>query len=286
MHRRSWVASFGADANPCTRDLPCRTFDGAFLKTTINGAISCVDAGAFLLLSINKSITVDCHGFASIDASSGSNAIIISIPSGNPNDPLRTVRLRGLRISGDFLGRSGARGIVINSALHVFIDDVQITEETLEGILDQRDGSGNLYIKNSTIRDNGGTGIAVVPRAGTVDAVIDNSHVNRNNFGLSAGNNSRVIVNNSVFMGNAVQGVHADGGGKLSTDRSVISGNVTGVGADGGATMVLANTDIMFNGTGISGTTFSFSNNRILLNGLAGTPPSPIGGATHDTGQQ
>jgi hypothetical protein len=61
---------------------------------------------------------------------------------------------------------------------------------------------------------------------------------------------------------------------------------VTGVGADAGATVRLSNTDVMFNGTGISGNTFSFTNNRIIDNGAAGTPPTPIGVATHDTGQQ
>jgi hypothetical protein len=154
------------------------------------------------------------------------------------------------------------------------------------GILDIRNGSGNLYIRNTVVRDNGGTGIAVVPQSGTVDAVIDNAHVNRNNFGISAGLNSRVVVNKSVFMGNAVQGVHADNGGRLNIDRSVINGNVTGVGADAGATVRLANTDVMFNGTGVTGSTFSFTNNRISRNNNPGTPPTPIGVATSDTGQQ
>jgi hypothetical protein len=94
------------------------------------------------------------------------------------------------------------------------------------------------------------------------------------------------VVNDSVFMGNAVQGVHADAGGLLTIDRSVINGNVTGVGADAGSTVRLSNTDIMFNGTGISGNTLSFTNNRIAGNGAAGTPPTPIGGVTSDTGQQ
>jgi hypothetical protein len=39
-------------------------------------------------------------------------------------------------------------------------------------------------------------------------------------------------------------------------------------------------------GNGISGNTFSFTNNRITRNGNAGTPPTPIGVATSDTGQQ
>ena len=152
--------------------------------------------------------------------------------------------------------------------------------------LNQRSGSGNLYIRNTIVRDNAATGIVITPGSGTVDVVIDNTHVNRNDFGISAGVNSRIVVNNSVVMGNAIQGVHADAGGKLSIDRSVINGNVTGVGADAGSTVALGNTDIMFNGTGISGNTLYFTNNRIFGNNVAGTPPTPIGFATSDTGQQ
>jgi Right handed beta helix region len=291
---RTWVSGLGSDGNPCTRALPCRTFAGAIIKTTINGEINCVDAGDFgtpTELFIDKSVTIDCQDFAGSSISGGENGIFITVPPGNPNDPLRTVRLRGLRISGAGLmgsagTRIGARGIQIHSALHVFLDDVLITQFTQQGILDQRTGSGNLYIRNTVVRDNGLTGIVVTPTSGSVDVVIDNAQSNRNNFGLSAGPNSRVVVNNSVFMGNAVQGIHADAGGRLNIERSVINGNTTGIGADAGSTVRLANTDVMFNGTGISGNTFSFTNNRIVDNGFAGTPPTAIGVASSETGQR
>jgi hypothetical protein len=289
-NQRSWVASFGNDANPCTRASPCLTFGGAHAKTNINGEINCLDAGDFSILAINKSLTIDCD--ASIGSFGGGNdGIFINIAPGNANDPLRTARLRRLRISGAGLNgsvgtRVGGFGIEIFSALHVFVEDVIITEFANGGLLDQRNGSGNLYIRNTVISDNITTGLAVTPQSGTVDAVIDNSHFNRNNFGLSAGRNSRVAINNSTFMGNAVRGVHADAGGALIIDRSMINGNVTGVGADAGSTVALGNTDIIFNGTGISGNTLSFTNNRFLRNGFAGTPPTPIGVATSDTGQQ
>jgi Right handed beta helix region len=291
QNQRSWVASFGNNANPCTRASPCLTFAGALANTNINGEINCVDAGDFFTVLIDKSITIDCNDVASTSVAAGQIGVSILLPLANPLDPLRTVRLRGLRISGAGLNatvgtRVAAEGIRITSALHVFIEDVLVTQFINQGIRDIRDGSGNLYIRNTVVRDNGGTGIAVVPQSGTVDVVIDNSHVNRSNFGLSAANNSRVVVNDSVFMGNAVHGVHADAGGSLSIDRSVISGNVIGVGADAGSVVELANTDIKFNGTGIVGNTFSFTNNRISRNGSPGTPPTPIGVATSDTGQQ
>jgi hypothetical protein len=64
---RSWVSGLGNDMNPCSRALPCRTFNGALAKTVINGVIYCVDAGDFgSELFIIKSITIDCHGTAEI----------------------------------------------------------------------------------------------------------------------------------------------------------------------------------------------------------------------------
>jgi hypothetical protein len=287
---QSFVSIAGNDASGCFIDQPCRTFSGALANTKVNGQISCLGSGDFGPLFIQKSITVDCHDLLAttagfVDIGGETINILIALPA---TDPLRTVRLRNLIINGTLLqGPAVAQiGIKIESALHVFIDDVRIDAFTRFGIFDRRNGSGNLYIRNAIVRDIGGTGLVVLPLAGSVDAVVDSSHFNRNNFGLSAGNRSRVVVNGSTFMGNAVQGVHADAGGRLNIDRSVINGNTTGVGADAGSTVRLANTDIMFNGTGISGNTFSFTNNRLIDNGIAGTAPTPIGAATSDTGQQ
>jgi hypothetical protein len=94
------------------------------------------------------------------------------------------------------------------------------------------------------------------------------------------------VVNDSVFMGNAVQGAHADGGGSLSIDRSVVSGNVTGIGVDAGGTVRIGNNDITFNGTGITGTTLSYGNNRVLGNTAPGTAPTPAGGVSNEFAQQ
>ena len=296
QNQRSWVASTGLDSNACTRAAPCATFAGAIAKTVINGEVNCVDEGEFsggAILSIGKSITIDCHGRGALNPNPGISSgsyVVINVPVGNANDPLRTVRLRGLRISGAGLNASagtrvGLEGIRILSALHVFIHDTVVTQFAGFGIADNRDGSGNLYVRNTAVQDNF-NGISILPQLNTtIDVVIDNSHLNRNGDGLFTLGPARVVVNNSVFMGNAVRAVDADDGSSVSIDRSVINGNVTGIRATAGSTVRLANTDIMFNGTGISGTTFSFTNNR-LVNIAAGTPPTPIGFATSDTGQQ
>src|SRR3954469_18268089 len=102
---RTWVSGTGNDADPCSRTAPCKTFAGAISKTAINGIINCIDSGAYGGVTIVQSITIDCHDvFASVlNAKEGVNGIVINIPTGDPNDTWRTVRLRNVDISGSGL---------------------------------------------------------------------------------------------------------------------------------------------------------------------------------------
>src|SRR5262249_4441529 len=255
---RTWVSGVGNDADPCSRTAPCKTFAGAISKTFINGEINCLGPGGFGVLAITKSLTIDCHEiFASILAA-GTTGIIINIPPGNVNDPLRTVRLRNLNISGHGASgavgtRTGVVGVNIVQAQNVFLEDMLITGFTQQGVKDFRTGSGGLSIKNSTIRDNGGTGIAIAPTQ-AVNEVVDNTSSLFNLFGLAAGNLTKVMAYRSVFMGNGTAGVEADPGGSVTVDNSSVTHNGTGIMATGGSTIRIANSDITFNTTGISGT--------------------------------
>jgi hypothetical protein len=58
----------------------------------------------------------------------------------------------------------------------------------------------------------------------------------------------------------------------LNVDNSAISNNVIGVQANG--TVRLSNSDISFNGTGITGTATSYGNNRISGNTSPGSAPT------------
>ena len=59
---RSWVASGGSDGNTCIRSAPCLTFQRAHDVTNAGGVMHCVDPGDFGLLTITKSVTIDCTG--------------------------------------------------------------------------------------------------------------------------------------------------------------------------------------------------------------------------------
>jgi hypothetical protein len=92
-----------------------------------------------------------------------------------------------------------------------------------------------------------------------------------------------VVISRSVMPENAV-GIEADPGAQVFVDNTEISHNLNyGVQALG--TVVLANSDIVFNTSSISGSTISYGNNRLFGNG-AGTAPTPAGGTSTDFGQQ
>ena len=283
---RTWVSGVGDDLNPCSRTAPCKTFAGAISKTFINGEIDCLDPGGYGAVTVTKSITIDCTGtFGSILAS-GTTGVIINIPV-SANDPLRTVRLRGLSIngsgpSGTIGTRTGVRGVKILDALVVEIEDTVITDFTTAGIQDSRTtAGGKLMVRNTVVRDVTLTGIGA-GGANPNNVTLENVHSINNGFGLATATGNRVSIKRSVFSGNTTAGVEADPGAQVGMDNSMVSGN--NVGLQNAGTMSFANSSIYFNSTGISGATTSFGNNRILLNTVPGPNPT-VGAATTDHGQ-
>ena len=284
---RTWVSGVGNDADPCSRTAPCKTFAGAIFKTATNGIINCIDSGAFGTVTITKSITIDCHDvFASIlnaspqDQPGTTTGVIINVGV-DPKDPLRTVRLRNIDISGS---GSGNVGISILSAAAVILEDIEVTGNVKHGITDTRsDGNTMLTIKNTVIANNGGTGIAAAAQMNTL--VLDNVQSNKNDYGLALAKTNTATIARSVFSNNKTAGIETDPGGQLMLDSSIVSYNLTGIAANGGA-VGFANSNIAFNGTAITGATTTFGNSRIFGNAAPGVAPTPAGAATPALGQQ
>jgi len=257
---RTWVSGVGDDANPCSRTAPCKTFSGAISKTANNGIINCIDPGGFGALTITKSIQIDCLNTKAGVLAGGVNGI-------NVNGAGVLVVLRGLSIEGTGISPIGVN-IVQGAVVHIescWIRGFQ--GGTAQGVrLATTTGNPELYISDSFITDNGtgatGGGVFVAATGGTAFVSLSNVRLNNNVFGTGNNLNSRMMISNSV-----------------------IAGNTTGVEADGGAVVRLANNDIVNNGTGISGATTSFGNNRIA-NASDGTAPTAAGPASTDLGQK
>jgi len=56
--QRTFVASSGSDANPCSRDLPYRSFAAAILQTNANGEVVAIDSAGYGPMTITQSVTI------------------------------------------------------------------------------------------------------------------------------------------------------------------------------------------------------------------------------------
>jgi hypothetical protein len=244
-------------------------------------------------------VTINCdtgHSYIGSGAS-GLNGISIAIPV-SASDPQRTVRIRGLGIygaasstgtggsggGGAGITRTMPRGISITAAATVYLENVVISDAQQQGIFDQRSGGQTrLYVTDSIISNNAGIGIVIASQSPTA-TVLDNVRSESNSFGIAVGNGNSVTINRSVFSGDTNAGIEGDAGAQIVVNNSTISHN--NIGVQSASSVRLSNNDIAFNTFAISGVSGTFGNNRFSGNASAGTPSTPLGGATSDLGQQ
>src|SRR5215470_6439033 len=124
---RTFVSSFGNDANDCNRLTPCRTFQVAHDKSLAAGEITVLDPGGYGAVTITKGISIinDGVGEAGALVSGGLNGITVNAGASD------AVSLRGLTVKG--IGFGGGNGIVFNSGATLTVENCAI--RTLNGTL-------------------------------------------------------------------------------------------------------------------------------------------------------
>ncbi len=267
---RTWVSGVGDDFNPCSRTAPCKTFQGALSATAVGGEIDTLDPGGFGSINIVKSVTIDgTFGLAGVLAA-GVNGIIVNAgPSG-------VVILRNLDING---AGTGLAGILIQAAADVRIENCKIFGFAGRGIDDRRT-SGDLYVSNTIISNNGQTGILALASGSTLSIHLDTTQIHNNgNSGVAITGGAHATVSRTWATSNSSHGFYADSGSSIDLNDSVASGNVnTGVVSISGATIRLSNTTVTNNGNGIFASAgsnlLSFGNNRIAGNYAGNGPPT------------
>ena len=144
-----FVASYGNDANLCTRTQPCRNLQRGHDVTPSGGELQILDSGTFGLgLTITKSITISAVGVTAIAAASTGAAI--TIKKQGSVDPV--VVLRGLRVQG---GPSAERGIHIMDSSTVYLEDCVVEGFNQAGI----DGNSRQFALRVTARHNSQYGL-------------------------------------------------------------------------------------------------------------------------------
>ena len=265
---RSYISTNGSDNRPCTRNQPCRSFDGALAKTDTGGEIIAMETGTYDPTTITKSITLAAAPGAdvAIRVSSG-NAVTIAA---NPGDD---VVLRGLRLGGPGKNVAGVNGVFFNISSPNCCVAVHIEQSVISdfdrGVQMELGVASRLLVSDSVLRANK-TGINMfVGGADGNGAAIERTRFESNETGLRHLGGNSAAVSNSIASGNTI-GFQTDGSGKIELFHTVASKNHTGVKSDGG-TIRLAYCSVTGNGTGLAasgGTIATMGNNMVLNNDI------------------
>lgn len=265
---RSYISPSGSDNRPCTRNQPCRTFDGALAKTDAGGEIVAMETATYEPATVTKSITLAAAPGADVGirAASG-NAVTVNANTGD------TVVLRGLRLGGPGKNVAGTNGVLVNLespscciSLHL---ENTIVSDFEEGVQMNIGVAGRLLVSDSVFRSNK-TGINF--SAGGTEAngaAIERSRFERNDTAILTSTGNPVTVSNSTASGNGVA-FQADAGGKLDIFQSVITKNSTGIHVNGGVVRI-AYSSVMGNSTGVAaggGLVHTMGNNMIVNNDI------------------
>ena len=286
---RTWVSGVGDDINPCSRTAPCKTFATAMSKTAVNGEINCLDPGGFGTVNVVKSITIDCHDMVGSALNASTTAFIVNFDNFSA-DVRKTVRIRNINMQGADSGTGGVRIIGSVAGGVVVVEDALIDGNfggNARGISDERAVAGELHVINTTVRNNGGVGIAVVPSAGTsgVFATLVNVRVlNNGSNGVSLNGGSQGYLKDVVASGNGNVGFDISTGSDATIVSSAAVKNTNHGLFTSGGTARVANSTFAYNGSQNTGAWISFGNNVVV--GAATTAPTAAGPASTDLGQK
>src|SRR5262249_9780070 len=160
---RTFVSSFGNDANDCNRPTPCRTLQRAHNQTLATGEITVLDPGGYGAVPITKTISIINDGVGEAGALVSGNAIGITVNAG-PNDH---VSLRGLTIKGLDPAFGSSNGILFNSGASLTIENCVIRNQSGDGIdmpgTVATNTTTTFTLSNTIVAENGGNGIYVQP---------------------------------------------------------------------------------------------------------------------------
>jgi len=222
---RTWVSSGGSDANPCTRDLPCRNFGAAMTAVDPGGEVVALDSAGYGPVTITKSVAIIAPAgvHAAIAPTSGS-AVVINAGLSD------SVSLRNL-----YLNSQGATvGIVLESGQLLSVENVVVAGFTSSGISQATTNSSRLFVSDSILRKNG-TGLYSFKGSTPASSAVirGTSFVANGSSGVFACGDVHINIYDSVAYGNVTAGFHAGcGNAQLNVENSVASGNTYGMYVD------------------------------------------------------
>lgn len=269
--QRTFVASYGNDANACSLTLPCRGFAAAVAQTISGGEVIVLDSAGYGPVTITKSVSIVAPGgvYAGISAASGAGVAITAAGI--------SVTLRGLTIN----GTGGAYGIRMTNGSALTVEDCAVSS-----FLNDSDASaisietGAAVKVSGTVVSDAFNGILIGFGA---TANITNSQVVKTVFeGIALGGGTsgttNVHIDGTLLTGSSagasycIDNVASVGtSGNISATHVTVTGCQTGIfnRPPGSGTTTVSNSMISGNGRAFvqtDGTFYSLGNNHVSGN--------------------
>jgi hypothetical protein len=193
------AANTGNDANACDEKAPCKTIKKGLSVTLPDGKVTLTESGTYDTLYIDKPVTIaGADGVnATIVASNVPFSVVVSAPTLTQAD---AITFRNIH----FMGTGTQYGIYTVTAGTVNVDNCTFTGLNI-GVF--RDSNQNLFVHNSTFRNN----TAGILAQGLTDQAsrmtIDASTFESNGYGLQLQGKVIATVRNTVFANNSNKGV-------------------------------------------------------------------------------
>lgn len=303
---RTFVASFGSDANPCTLSSPCRGFTAALALTDPAGEIVVLDSAGYGGVIIGKSVSilVPAGIYAGVSVLSGDGITVVGI---GINVTLQGLTINGqggvhgvrfvqgtrLNVQGCQISGMNGNGIRVEGPGTVVVSRTGIVGSAQEGIY--VNAAANVSVVRTRIQSSGGTGIQM--GGGASGSVARTLVADGGLFGIealqaTAGTTHIAIDDVSITDNGSGTGVYAEASGagafaRIDVTNSLVTRNFNGVYAfsQGSATAAINVTrnDVSENAnsgvitvTSSGTTTVRTSHNGVFRNAVGGLLQSTV----------
>jgi len=197
LAQRTFVASFGNDANPCSLALPCRGFNAAIAQVVSGGEVIVLDSAGYGPMAITQSVSIIAPAgvYAGISVITPTNTVGVSINGAGIKVVLQNIAINAL---------GGTYGIQVVQAAEVDVNACTISNFVGAGIFSAA-ANAKLNVRDSLVRDNNGPGVWL---AASTRTVLERVRVVRNaSFGITADSAADVSVKRSVVAANGATGI-------------------------------------------------------------------------------
>jgi hypothetical protein len=228
-------AEVGADTNPCTRSLPCRSFAVALLASDSDGEVVVLDSGGYGPVTITQAVSIvspqGVHaGVTSMDADG------ITVSAGDA----ASVLLKNLAISDYAFQQNPTAGIRVNSVHTLNIEGCSINGFDRGIAFDPTTANARLYVTDCVIRRSymfTTYGIHIASPNLAARAVIDSTQIYDCDYGIYL-QNAQATVRDCVTASGSY-GYYADFQSGMVVTRSVAKDMANGFTANNGSTIVV-----------------------------------------------